>query len=207
MGGDSVARDQGERRHLSRQWMASKTPIKLGGAAPAWRPGCERRGSQGRPGSAGPASSPAQGDGRDRWPGPSGEVAGLLVPGVDAATWRSLDSGEAVAVLQTGANVSRSCQSSRWLKASRRPTRLDRLIKVGIQNPAAFARPWPFAGAEESRSILRRAFQETLRDSLPGRSREGQADRIRPRPRSSNGWWPRPSALDPRSSRSSKTRN
>jgi hypothetical protein len=83
------------------------------------------------------------------------------------STWRgALDSGEVVAVLQTSARAFPDLVTVPLALSLAKTDEARQLIKVGIQNAAAFARPLalPPGTPKDRVSILRRAFQETLKD-------------------------------------------
>jgi hypothetical protein len=81
--------------------------------------------------------------------------------------WRgALDSGEVVAVLQTSARPFPDLTGVPLALSFAKTDEARQLIKVGIQNAAAFARPLalPPGTPKDRVPILRRAFQKTLRD-------------------------------------------
>ena len=150
------------------QWMASKTPIKLGGVAPGGTPDANARILKAALGLPIQLVSGYKGTAEIRLAASSGEVAGACWSWESMrSTWRgALDSGEVVAVLQTSAKP--------FPDLARVPLAIDlaktqearQLIKVGIQNAAAFARPLALPpGTPKDRVItLRKAFQDTLKD-------------------------------------------
>ena len=84
------------------------------------------------------------------------------------STWRSaLDSGEVIAVLQTSARPFPDLTGVPLALNLAKTDEARQLIKVGIQNAAAFARPLALPpGTPKDRVLtLRKAFQETLKDS------------------------------------------
>jgi hypothetical protein len=83
------------------------------------------------------------------------------------ATWRSaLQTGDAVAVLQV---ASRSFPDLPHVPLAINLAKTDearRLIQIGVQNSSVFARPFllPPGTPKERVQVLRKAFQETLKD-------------------------------------------
>jgi tripartite-type tricarboxylate transporter receptor subunit TctC len=150
------------------QWMASKSPVKLGGVAPGGTPDANARILKAALGLPIQLVSGYKGTAEIRLAASSGEVAGACWSWESMrSTWRgALDSGEVVAVVQTSAKP--------FPDLARVPLAIDlaktqearQLIKVGIQNAAAFARPLalPPGTPKDRVMILRKAFQDTLKD-------------------------------------------
>jgi tripartite-type tricarboxylate transporter receptor subunit TctC len=151
------------------QWMAAKTPVKLGGVAPGGTPDANARILKAALGLPIQLVSGYKGTAEIRLAAASGEVSGACWSWESMrATWRSaLDSGEAVAVLQTSARTFPDLAGVPLAQSLAKTDEARQLIKVGIQNPAAFARPLalPPGTPKDRVLILRRAFQETLKDS------------------------------------------
>jgi tripartite-type tricarboxylate transporter receptor subunit TctC len=151
------------------QWMAAKTPVKLGGVAPGGTPDANARILKAALGLPIQLVSGYKGTAEIRLAAASGEVSGACWSWESMrATWRSaLDSGEAVAVLQTSARTFPDLAGVPLAQSLAKTDEARQLIKVGIQNPAAFARSLalPPGTPKDRVLILRRAFQETLRDS------------------------------------------
>jgi tripartite-type tricarboxylate transporter receptor subunit TctC len=151
------------------QWMTAKTPVKLGGVAPGGTPDANARILKAALGLPIQLVSGYKGTAEIRLAAASGEVSGACWSWESMrATWRSaLDSGEAVAVLQTSARTFPDLAGVPLAQSLAKTDEARQLIKVGIQNPAAFARPLalPPGTPKDRVLILRRAFQETLRDS------------------------------------------
>ena len=84
------------------------------------------------------------------------------------STWgAALDSGEVVAVLQTSSRAFPDLAGVPLAPGLAKTDEARQLIKVGIQNAAAFARPLALPpGTPKDRVLtLRKAFQETLKDA------------------------------------------
>jgi len=143
------------------KWMASKTPVKLGGVAPGGTPDANARILK--------AVSGYKGTAEIRLAASSGEVGGACWSWESMrSTWRSaLDSGEVIAVLQTSARPFPDLTGVPLALNLAKTDEARQLIKVGIQNAAAFARPLALPpGTPKDRVLtLRKAFQETLKDS------------------------------------------
>lgn len=150
------------------QWMASKTPIKLGGVAPGGTPDANARILKAALGLPIQLVSGYKGTAEIRLAASSGEVAGACWSWESMrSTWRSaLDSGEVVAVLQTSARPFPDLTRVPLAINLAKTQEARQLIKVGIQNAAAFARPLalPPGTPKDRVLILRKAFQDTLKD-------------------------------------------
>jgi tripartite-type tricarboxylate transporter receptor subunit TctC len=151
------------------KWMAAKTPVKLGGVAPGGTPDANARILKAALGLPIQLVSGYKGTAEIRLAASSGEVGGACWSWESMrSTWRgALDSGEVIAVLQTSA---RSFPDLAGVPLALNLAKTDearQLIKVGIQNAAAFARPLalPPGTPKDRVLILRKAFQETLKDS------------------------------------------
>ena len=151
------------------QWMAAKTPVKLGGVAPGGTPDANARILKAALGLPIQLVSGYKGTAEIRLAAASGEVSGACWSWESMrATWRSaLDSGEAVAVLQTSARAFPDLAGVPLAQSLAKTDEARQLIKIGIQNPAAFARPLalPPGTPKDRVLLLRRAFQETLKDA------------------------------------------
>ena len=151
------------------KWMASKTPVKLGGVAPGGTPDANARILKAALGLPIQLVSGYKGTAEIRLAASSGEVGGACWSWESMrSTWRSaLDSGEVVAVLQTSARPFPDLTGVPLAVNLAKTDEARQLIKVGIQNAAAFARPLALPpGTPKDRVLtLRKAFQETLKDS------------------------------------------
>ena len=150
------------------KWMASKTPVKLGGVAPGGTPDANARILKAALGLPIQLVSGYKGTAEIRLAASSGEVSGACWSWESMrSTWRgALDSGEVVAVLQTSARAFPDLAGVPLALSLAKTDEARQLIKVGIQNAAAFARPLalPPGTPKDRVLILRRAFQETLQD-------------------------------------------
>ena len=83
------------------------------------------------------------------------------------ATWRgALEAGEVVPVLQATGKPFPDLPNVPLAVNLAKSEEARRLIQIGIQNSGAFARPFllPPGTPKERVQVLRRAFQETLKD-------------------------------------------
>jgi len=151
------------------KWMASKTPVKLGGAAPGGTPDANARILKAALGLPIQLVSGYKGTAEIRLAASSGEVSGACWSWESMrSTWRSaLDSGEVIAVLQTSARPFPDLTGVPLALNLAKTDEARQLIKVGIQNAAAFARPLALPpGTPKDRVLtLRKAFQGTLKDA------------------------------------------
>ena len=152
------------------KWMASGTPVKLGGLAPGGSARTTRRwilkAALGLPihlvsGYKGTAEIRLAADG--------GEVSGACWSWESMrATWRNaLEAGDAVPVLQVTAEPFPDLPNVPLAINLAKTDEARRLIQVGVQNSAAFARPFvlPPGTPKERVQVLRKAFQDTLKDA------------------------------------------
>jgi len=150
------------------KWMAAKTPVKLGGVAPGGTPDANARILKAALGLPIQLVSGYKGTAEIRLAASSGEVAGACWSWESMrSTWRgALDSGEVVTVIQTSARAFPDLAGVPLALSLAKTDEARQLIKVGIQNAAAFARPLalPPGTPKDRVLILRRAFQETLKD-------------------------------------------
>ena len=151
------------------KWMAFKTPVKLGGVAPGGTPDANARILKAALGLPIQLVSGYKGTAEIRLAASSGEVGGACWSWESMrSTWRSaLDSGEVIAVLQTSARPFPDLTGVPLALNLAKTDEARQLIKVGIQNAAAFARPLALPpGTPKDRVLtLRKAFQETLKDA------------------------------------------
>jgi len=151
------------------KWMATKTPVKLGGVAPGGTPDANARILKAALGLPIQLVSGYKGTAEIRLAASSGEVSGACWSWESMrSTWRSaLDSGEVIAVLQTSARPFPDLTGVPLALNLAKTDEARQLIKVGIQNAAAFARPLALPpGTPKDRVLaLRKAFQETLKDA------------------------------------------
>jgi len=150
------------------KWMAAKTPVKLGGVAPGGTPDANARILKAALGLPIQLVSGYKGTAEIRLAASSGELGGACWSWESMrSTWRgALDSGEVVAVLQTSARTFPDLAGVPLALSLAKTDEARQLIKVGIQNAAAFARPLalPPGTPKDRVLVVRRAFQETLKD-------------------------------------------
>jgi tripartite-type tricarboxylate transporter receptor subunit TctC len=150
------------------KWMAAKTPVKLGGVAPGGTPDANARILKAALGLPIQLVSGYKGTAEIRLAAASGELAGACWSWESMrSTWRgALDTGEVVAVLQTSPRAFPDLPGVPLAINLAKTDEARQLIKVGIQNAAAFARPLalPPGTPRDRVLVLRRAFQETLKD-------------------------------------------
>jgi tripartite-type tricarboxylate transporter receptor subunit TctC len=150
------------------KWMAAKTPVKLGGVAPGGTPDANARILKAALGFPIQLVSGYKGPAEIRLAAASGELAGACWSWESMrSTWRgALDTGEVVAVLQTSPRAFPDLPGVPLAINLAKTDEARQLIKVGIQNAAAFARPLalPPGTPRDRVLVLRRAFQETLKD-------------------------------------------
>jgi len=166
------------------KWMAAKTPVKLGGVAPGGTPDANARILKAALGLPIQLVSGYKGTAEIRLAASSGEVAGACWSWESMrSTWRSaLDSGEVVAVLQTSSRTFPDLSGIPLALGLAKTDEARQLIKVGIQNAAAFARPLalPPGTPKDRVLVLRKAFR--TRRSWP-KPRRPSSRWTRPRPR------------------------
>ncbi len=150
------------------QWLASKTPVKMGGIAPGNATDDVAKILQAAIALPIQLVSGYKGTSEVRLAVESGEVSGVCM-GWDSikATWRqSLESGDVSVVVQATPKphpeLPKVPQAIRFAKSEEG----KRLIELGIHDLAAIFRPYvvPPGTPKERVEILRRAFAETLRD-------------------------------------------
>ena len=150
------------------KWMAARAPVKLGGVAPGGTPDANARILKAALGLPIQLVSGYKGTAEIRLAASSGEVAGACWSWESMrSTWRgALDAGEVVAVLQTSSRPFPDLAGVPLAISLAKTDEARQLIKVGIQNTAAFARPLALPpGTPKDRVLmLRKAFQETLKD-------------------------------------------
>jgi len=123
--------------------MAAKTPVKLGGVRARRNTGRERQDLEGGPRLPIQLVSGYKGTAEIRLAAASGELAGACWSWNRCGpTWRgALDTGEVVAVLQTSPRAFPDLPGVPLAINLAKTDEARQLIKVGIQNAAAFARP------------------------------------------------------------------
>jgi tripartite-type tricarboxylate transporter receptor subunit TctC len=150
------------------KWMASATPVKMGSVAPGTSPENTVRILKATLGLPIQVVSGYKGTAEIRLAVDGGEVAGACWSWESMrATWRNaLDAGEVVPVLQVTARPFSDLPNVPLAINLAKTDEARRLIAVGVQNAAAFARPFvlPPGTPKERVQVLRRAFQDTLKD-------------------------------------------
>jgi len=150
------------------RWMAAKTPVKLGGVAPGGSPDNNARVLKAALGLPIQLVSGYKGTAEIRLAVASGELAGACWSWESMrSTWRgALDSGEVVVVLQTSYRSFPDLPGVPLAQSLAKTEEAKQLIRAGIQNPSAFARPFalPPGTPKDRVALLRKAFQETLKD-------------------------------------------
>jgi tripartite-type tricarboxylate transporter receptor subunit TctC len=150
------------------KWMASPTPVKLGGTAPGVSPDNTARILKAALGLPIQLVAGYKGTAEIRLAADGGEVAGGCWSWESMrSTWRAgFQSGDVVAVLQVTARSFPDLPNVPLAINLAKTDEARRLIQIGVQNSGAFARPFvlPPGTPKDRVQLLRRAFQETLRD-------------------------------------------
>lgn len=148
-------------------WMASKTPVKLGGIGLGATEEVPRmlRAALGLPIQI---ISGYKGTSEIRLAAESGEVAGgCWTWDSIRATWSAaIKSGEAVVVLQILSKPHPELPNVPLAISYAKSEETRQLIQVGIQDPSEYSRPYvaPPGTPKDRVQILRTAFQETMKD-------------------------------------------
>lgn len=151
------------------KWMASKTPVKMGGVAPgAYAPDNVIRIVKAALGLPIQLVSGYKGTADVRLAAESGELAGSSW-GWDSmrSTWRKpLETGDVVVVLQTVPKPFADLPKVPLAIQLAKTDEARKLIEVGIHKPAVFARPFvlPPSTPKDRLETLAKAFEETLKD-------------------------------------------
>jgi len=150
------------------KWMAAKPPVKLGGVAPGASPDNSGRVLKAVLGLPIQVVSGYRGTAEIRLAVDGGELAGACWSWESMrATWRSaLEAGDVIPVMQLTGKPFPDLPNVPLAINLAKSEEARRLIQVGLQNTGAFARPFvlPPGTPKERVQILRRAFQETLKD-------------------------------------------
>jgi tripartite-type tricarboxylate transporter receptor subunit TctC len=151
------------------KWVGSPTPIKLGGVAPGASPDNTARILKAALGLPIHLVSGYKGTAEIRLAAESGELAGGCWSWESMrSTWRNaLQAGDAVPVLQVTARSFPDLQNVPLAISLAKTDEARRLIQIGVQNSSAFARPFvlPPGTPKERVQVLRKAFQDTLKDA------------------------------------------
>jgi tripartite-type tricarboxylate transporter receptor subunit TctC len=150
------------------QWLASKTPVKLGGIAPGNATDDVPKILQAGMGLPLHLVSGYKGTSEVRLAVEGGEVAGVCM-GWDSlkATWRKqLDAGETVILIQATPRPHPELSKVPLAVNFAKTQEGRRLIEVGIHDLSAIFRPYalPPGVPKDRLQALRRAFVETLKD-------------------------------------------
>jgi tripartite-type tricarboxylate transporter receptor subunit TctC len=150
------------------KWMAAKAPVKLGGVAPGASPDNSGRVLKAVLGLPIQVVSGYRGTAEIRLAVDGGELAGACWSWESMrATWRGpLEAGDVVPVVQATGKPFPDLPNVPLAINLAKSDEARRLIQVGLQNTGAFARPFvlPPGTPKERVQVLRRAFQETLKD-------------------------------------------
>jgi len=150
------------------KWMASGTPVKLGGIAPGASPDNTGRILKAALGLPIQLVSGYRGTAEIRLAADGGEVVGACWSWESMrATWRNaLETGEVVPVLQVTAKAFPDLPNVPLAVNLAKTEEARQLIQVGAQTSSAYARPFvlPPGTPKERVQILRKAFQATLKD-------------------------------------------
>ena len=150
------------------QWLAAKTPVKLGGIAPGNATDDVPKILQAGIGLPIHLVSGYKGTSEVRLAVEGGEVFGVCM-GWDSikATWRkNLEAGDVAIVLQATARPHPELPKIPLAVSFAKTQEGRRLIEVGIQDMSAIFRPYvlPPGTPKDRMEVLRRAFAETLKD-------------------------------------------
>ncbi len=150
------------------QWRAAKTPVKIGGLAPGSTPtnsGLILKAALGLPTQV---VSGYKGTSALRLAVESGEIAGACWSWQSMrVTWRkALEAGEVVPIVQVVAKPFPDIPNVPLAINLATTEEARQLIRAGVQNPAAFARPLvlPPGTPQDRVAILRTALADTLKD-------------------------------------------
>ena len=151
------------------KWMASKTPVKMGGVAPgAFAPDNVIKIVKAALGLPIQLVSGYKGTADIRLAVENGELAGSSWGWASMkSTWRkALDSGEVVVVLQAVPRAFPDLPKVPLAISLAKTEEARQLIELGIHSPSIFARPFvlPPATPKDRLEILEKALQETLND-------------------------------------------
>jgi len=151
------------------KWMASKTPVKMGGVAlGSHTPDNLTRIVKTVLGFPVQHVSGYKGTAEIRLAVESGELAGVALGWESARiTWRrALDAGDVIVLLQATPKPLPELPNVPLVISLARTEEERHLIQTGIHDPTLIARPYalPPGTPKERVQILRKAFQETLKD-------------------------------------------
>jgi len=149
-------------------WQAAKSPVKLGGVAPGQTPDNSGKILKAALGFPVQVVTGFKGTSRIRLAAESGEIHGGCWSWESMrATWRkSLESGDVIPVIQIVAKPLSDIPNVPLAIDLAKTDDARALIRVGVQNASAFARPFalPPGTPADRVEILRKAFFATLKD-------------------------------------------
>jgi len=150
------------------KWMASKTPVKLGGNSPGVTPDNAARIVKAALGLPIQVITGHKGTSAIRLGVESGELAGACFSWESMkVTWRNaLKTGDLIVVLQVVAKPFPDLPNVPLAINLAKTDEARRLLKLGVQDAAAYARPFvlPPGTPKERVELLRKAFHDTLED-------------------------------------------
>ncbi|MCC6608104.1 MAG: hypothetical protein IT515_00325 [Burkholderiales bacterium] len=150
------------------QWRAAKTPVKIGGLAPGSTPTNSGLILKTALGLRTQVVSGYKGTSALRLAVESGEIAGACWSWQSMrVTWRkALEAGEVVPIVQVVAKPFPDIPNVPLAINLATTEEARQLIRAGVQNPAAFARPLvlPPGTPQDRVAILRTALADTLKD-------------------------------------------
>lgn len=150
------------------KWTAAKTPVKLGGVGPGAPPDNTARLLKATVGLPIQLVSGYKGTAEIRLAAEGGEIAGgCWTRDSVKVTWRkALEAGEAGVVLQVTALGSADFPGVPLASGLAKTEEGRRLLQLGAHDAGIYGRPFvlPPATPRERVQLLRRAFQETLKD-------------------------------------------
>jgi tripartite-type tricarboxylate transporter receptor subunit TctC len=150
------------------KWMASKTPVKLGGNSPGVTPDNAARIVKAALGLPIQVVTGHKGTADIRLAVESGELAGACFSWESMkVTWRSsLETGDLIVVLQIVAKPFPELPNVPLAINLAKTDEARRLIKIGVQDAAAYARPFvlPPGTPKDRVELVRKAFRDTLTD-------------------------------------------
>jgi len=150
------------------KWMAATAPVKLGGILPGATPDKAGRTLKAALGLPIQVVTGYKGTSEIRLAATGGELAGACWSWESMrAAWRNaLDAGEVVPIVQVTAKPFPDLPNVPLAVNLAKNDEARRLIQVAVQNVSAYARPFvlPPATPKERVQLLRKAFQETLKD-------------------------------------------
>jgi len=150
------------------KWMASKTPVKLGGNSPGVTPDNAARIVRAALGLPIQVITGHKGTADIRMGVESGELAGACFSWESLkVTWgNALKAGDLIVVLQVVAKPFADLPNVPLAINLAKTDEARRLLKLGVQDAAAYARPFvlPPGTPKQRVELLRKAFRDTLED-------------------------------------------